>query len=121
LERDMGRREFPSPWNSPPCSHTNMLKHVKVLTVLVAVCDQKILVFVLQMEKSKQSMWMGWGRIALLREEVACPARWGKGSRKKKAWWAKVESDSQERAFLFQVPLKPIYPMGGEAQEVPTQ
>jgi hypothetical protein len=24
-----------------------------------AVCDQKILVFVLQMEKSKQSPWMG--------------------------------------------------------------
>jgi hypothetical protein len=33
-----------------------------------AVCDQKILVFVLQMEKSKQSMWMEWGRIALLKE-----------------------------------------------------
>jgi hypothetical protein len=26
------------------------------------------LVFVLQMEESKQSMWIGWGRIALLRE-----------------------------------------------------
>jgi hypothetical protein len=30
--------------------------------------DQKILVFVLQMEKSKHSMWMGWSRIALLRK-----------------------------------------------------
>jgi hypothetical protein len=39
-----------------------------MLTVPVPVqSDLKILVFVLQMEKSKQSTWMGSGRIALLR------------------------------------------------------
>jgi hypothetical protein len=39
------------------------------VVLVQSVCDQKILVFVLQMEKSKQSTtWMGWGRIALLRK-----------------------------------------------------
>jgi hypothetical protein len=38
---------------------TNSEAPTPVLMAFVAVCDQKILVFVLQMEKSKQSMWMG--------------------------------------------------------------
>jgi hypothetical protein len=93
----------------------------------------KILVFVLQMEKSKQSTWMRWSSIALLREGegVTWPSRWGKGSQKKKAWWSllaeregeKGERDrmrererekererERERVLLFQVPLKPTLP-----------
>jgi hypothetical protein len=56
---------------------------VTVLMVLGVVCDQKILVFVLQMEKSKQSRWMEWGKVDLLIEGITCPDRWGKGSRKR--------------------------------------
>jgi hypothetical protein len=36
----------------------NKVKYTNV-TGAGAVCDQKILVFVLQMEKPKQSKWMG--------------------------------------------------------------
>jgi hypothetical protein len=41
----------------------------KIVNGTGAVRDQKILVFVLQVEKSKQSTWMGWGRIAFWRKE----------------------------------------------------
>jgi hypothetical protein len=49
-----------------------------------------------------------------------------KGKKTKRAWWVQVESADRERVFLFQVPLKLTLvlfqvPMGGKAQEVPTQ
>jgi hypothetical protein len=77
-----------------------------LLMVLYAVCDQKILVFVFQMEKSKQSMWMGWGRVALLREGVTCPARWGKGSRKR------GHDECRWNQPAKRLPLKPTLPHG---------
>jgi hypothetical protein len=50
--------------------------------VLVTSVIRKILVFVLQMEKSKQSTCIGWGRTALLKKgESPVLPFWGKGRR----------------------------------------
>jgi hypothetical protein len=44
-----------------------------------------------------------------------------KGKKKKRAWWAQVESAGRESVlFFFQVPLKPTLPLEGQAWEIPT-
>jgi hypothetical protein len=75
-----------------------------------AVCDQKILVFVLQMEESKQNTWMGWVRIASLMEgsHPFCQVR----KREKGAWWVQVESTSRESFSFSGAFKKPTLPHG---------
>jgi hypothetical protein len=70
-----------------------------------AVCDQKILVFVLQMEKSKQSMW-----IALLRKEESPVLPGEEREEAKDTVGAGGVCWQREHAFLFQMPLKPTIP-----------
>jgi hypothetical protein len=84
--------------------------------------NQKILVFELQKEKSKQSKWMGWDRIALLRKGASPVLQ---GEEREEATEGMVGASGvcwqTECAFIFQPSLKPTLPHGGQAQEVPTQ
>jgi hypothetical protein len=55
----------------------------------------------------------GWLREGSFIEEKGLPVLPGVGREaEKRAQWAQVESTGQERAFLFQVPLKPTLPHG---------
>jgi hypothetical protein len=76
--------------------------YVRLLMPFAAVCDQKI-----QMEKSKQSTWMEWGRIALLREGSPVLPGEGRETEKEGTVSAGRVHWLRERAFLFQFPLKP--------------
>jgi hypothetical protein len=64
--------------------------------VVIAVCDQKILVFVLQMEKSKKSTWLLYLE---KRSHLFCQVR--KGKKKQRAQLAQVESTDRESVLFF--------------------